>query len=207
MGYAGVRPCFGAASHTAAAILTSNRGPNHVRMRPDCRVKARPPAEDPRPTAGNTRALLLLILAACGTPPQTEPQADTMPRADSQDTYIEGSQRVWDAARDRGVTFRAVGQEPGWLLEIQDDERMRLLTGYGVDTVVVPVPAPVIDAPARTTTYRAATQENDVVVTIREEPCFDAMSGERFSRTVDVVVNGTALHGCGRTLEPTRPTR
>ncbi|HEY6362032.1 MAG TPA: MliC family protein [Vicinamibacterales bacterium] len=31
----------------------------------------------------------------------------------------------WQEARDRGVDFRAVGQEPGWHLEIDDGESIR----------------------------------------------------------------------------------
>lgn len=191
MGYAGVRPYSGATSLTSPAILTPVQGHNHDRAGHKRKAKARPLA-------------LLLVVAACGTPPaRTEAQADGIPAAaDSLDTYVEGSRRVWDAARNRGVTFRAVGQEPGWLLEIERDERMTLLTGYGADTVVVAVQERVVDAAAQATVYRAATPENDVVVTIRDEPCVDSMSGERFSRTVNVVLNGTALSGCGRSLQP-----
>ena len=102
-------------------------------------------------------ALTVLLFAGCGSsgPPAADGQPDTTitPPVASQDTYFEGSQRVWEAARDRGVIFRAVGQEPGWVLEV------------------------------------------------REEPCMDTMSGERFSMTVTIRLNDTTYDGCGRMLD------
>jgi putative lipoprotein len=114
--------------------------------------------------------------------------------------YFEGSQRVWEAARDRGVIFRAVGQEPGWVLEIEDS-RMTLVTNYGADEVVTPVPEPVVDAASQTTTWHAVTEANDLHIESREQPCVDTMSEERFSMTVTVILNGTTYDGCGRMLD------
>ncbi|MBR9991352.1 MAG: hypothetical protein KFH98_16430 [Gemmatimonadetes bacterium] len=116
-------------------------------------------------------------------------------------TFIEGSEHVWLAARDRGVTFRAVGQEPGWLVEIEGDRRIRVVTDYGQDERVTPVPRPVVDSTTWTTTYRVVTEGRELRISIRDEPCVDTMSGERFPTTVTLVLDGTTWHGCGRALD------
>ena len=38
---------------------------------------------------------------------------------------------VWHAAKLRGVAFRAIGQEPGWLLEMSTGDKILLVTDYG----------------------------------------------------------------------------
>jgi uncharacterized membrane protein len=159
------------------------------------------PPNSPRCTAC---ALSVLLLAGCGSPgpPHADDQPDstTTPPAASQDVYFEGSQRVWEAARDRGVIFRAVGQEPGWVLEVEDS-RITLVTNYGADEVVTPVPEPVVDAASRTTAWHVVTETNDLRIEARAQSCADTMSEERFSMTVTVTLNGTTHHGCGRMLD------
>lgn len=149
-------------------------------------------------------AVSVLLLGGCSSPEPRpadgQPDTASPPPAASQDTYFEGSQRVWEAARDSGVVFRAVGQEPGWVLEIEDS-RITLVTNYGADEVVTPVPEPVVEGTSRTTTWHAVTEANDLHIESREEPCADTMSGERFSMTVTVTLNGTTYDGCGRMLD------
>lgn len=107
---------------------------------------------------------------------------------------------MWEAARDRGVVFRAVGQEPGFVLEVEDS-RITLVTNYGADELVTPVPEPAVDAASRTTTWHATTEANDLRIEVREEPCSDTMSGERFSMTVMITLNDMTYDGCGRMLD------
>lgn len=146
-----------------------------------------------------------VLLAACSTPAPPATPPDSVPDSDSArvqaqvDTYFEGSRRVWEAARDRGVLFRAVGQEPGWVLEIAE-RTMTLIMNYGADTLAFPVPQPAPDPDTRVVAYHARTQAHDLHVSIREEPCSDTMSGERFSVTVQLVLNDTTYAGCGRSL-------
>ncbi|MGH7447474.1 MAG: COG3650 family protein [Longimicrobiales bacterium] len=170
------------------AILTARAGRNHERRRARAFSRSRP--------------FVFSLLAACSSsPPSIDALPDTAPpplHPPSHNTYFEGSQRVWDAARERGVTFRAVGQEPGWVLEIEGDDRITLTTNYGADRVVVPAPSARTDPVARTTTYHAVTENADLHISIHEEPCTDTMSGERFPASAVVVLNGTVFHGCGR---------
>jgi putative lipoprotein len=107
---------------------------------------------------------------------------------------------VWENAKLRGVDFRALGNEPGWYAEIDDGERITIVTGYGQTRVRTPAPAPEIDPQAARTTYRVRTEAHDLTIPIEEKECRDTMSGEGFSSTVAVVLDGRQYRGCGRAL-------
>jgi putative lipoprotein len=109
-------------------------------------------------------------------------------------------QDVWRAAAARGVDFRAIGQEPGWLLEIDEGRSLRLLYDYGQRSVTMTAPAAVTVAGRRTYTARDAADRLQVI--IEAAPCQDTMSGEPFPDTVRVTVNDLELRGCGRPLRP-----
>jgi putative lipoprotein len=104
----------------------------------------------------------------------------------------------WQEARARGIDFRALGQEPGWYLEIDHGKSMRLLYDYAEQQATMPVPEPV--STGGVTTYDAVTELHHLRVLIEERACSDVMSGEAFPRTVTVEIDGRALHGCGRPL-------
>jgi putative lipoprotein len=102
----------------------------------------------------------------------------------------------WREARERGIEFRAVGQEPGWFLEIDQQREMRLLYDYAEREAREPAPLPVIAGDM--TTWDAGRLRASSV----DRLCHDGMSGQPFPRTVTVVVDGRELHGCGRALAP-----
>lgn len=98
------------------------------------------------------------------------------------------------------VDFRAVGNEPGWHLEIEEGERIRFVYAYGEKEAIVPAPAPEANEAAGRTVYRAETEAHALTVTIEDEPCADSMSGEPFEATVTVNFDGETYRGCGRAL-------
>jgi uncharacterized membrane protein len=102
---------------------------------------------------------------------------------------------AWEAAQRSGINFRGVGQEPGWLLEIDRGDRIRFSYAYGEREAVVPTPEPSVEG--GTTTYRAETEAGALVVTITGEACTDAMSGEPYEATVRVELGGETYGGCG----------
>lgn len=104
-------------------------------------------------------------------------------------------------ARARGATFRAIGQEPGWMLTITPNAQVQFTYAYGEREVTMPTPAPIEDDSARHTTYRARTDAHDLRVTIENATCTDAMSGALFPTTVTVTLDGTAYRGCGTPLD------
>ncbi len=82
---------------------------------------------------------------------------------------------VWHKAKLRGVAFRAIGQEPGWLLEIKNGEEILIVTNYGQDKVAYPYVEPREDKAARRTVFQV---DADTRVLIEGRPCSDTMSGE-----------------------------
>ena len=105
---------------------------------------------------------------------------------------------VWHQAKLRGVAFRAIGQEPGWLLEIKNGEEILLVTDYGSKRLVMPYVEPVVYQEERRTQY--VLEAYETMVEIRGEPCTDSMSGEEFEVSVTLRQADSELRGCGRAL-------
>lgn len=111
---------------------------------------------------------------------------------------VPTSRDPWSEARTRGIDVRAVGQEPGWFVEIDHGTSIRLLYDYAEREATFPAPEPV--SSGGTTTYDAATGEHRLRVIVEDRPCHDGMSGDAFPRTVTVELDGRTLRGCGRIL-------
>ncbi len=107
----------------------------------------------------------------------------------------------WEDARLRGVTFRAVGNEPGWFVEI-DPQRVVFTGDYGETVVTSPAFEPRVDASTGRTTYHAVTTAHDLEIVVDDRPCTDDMSGQEHPTTVVVRLNGKMFRGCGRQLGP-----
>ena len=105
---------------------------------------------------------------------------------------------VWHKAKLRGVAFRAIGQEPGWLLEITDGTEIMLSTDYGQSVNNYPYVEPVVYQEQRKTLY--VINDEDIEIEIRGQPCRDVMSGEEFAVSVTIVIADRELKGCGRAL-------
>ena len=155
---------------------------------------------------------LALALAACGpTAPSKEepaPQAQAPTQAPTQTPTSTATASVeetlaampnWENARAQGVDFRAVGQEPGWLLDIYTADRMILVWDYGSNRLETPRGQPTSPQEGATR-YEGQSGGHTLVVTIRRAPCQDAMSGEAYPSTVEIVIDGRTLNGCGRSV-------
>lgn len=104
----------------------------------------------------------------------------------------------WQEAADRGIDFRAVGQEPGWFLEIDNGKQIRLVYDYAEHQLVAPAISPATKG--NTVVYDMMIDSQRVLITIEETPCNDAMSGEAFPRSVAVTIGTRTLRGCGRDI-------
>lgn len=110
----------------------------------------------------------------------------------------EGTGEAWRDAIARGVTFRALGQEPGWLLEMDRDGRTVVLLDYGVRRLEAATPEP---RPAGGgLEYRMVADGTSLSVRIEDTPCRDVMSGEAFPTTVTLETEGRSYTGCGLRL-------
>jgi uncharacterized membrane protein len=105
----------------------------------------------------------------------------------------------WEDARAAGVDFRGVGQEPGWIVDIYQDGRIKLIYDYGEANAEFSSSA--LSYPQEgATRYAVQSEGRSLVVTIRRLPCSDAMSGENYPSTVEAVIDGRTLNGCGRSV-------
>jgi uncharacterized membrane protein len=132
--------------------------------------------------------VLLLGLTGCAVQAQEDPVKREQELAKSN---------VWHQAKLRGVAFRAIGQEPGWLLEIKNGEEILVVTNYGQDRKVFPYVDPREDKAARKTVFQV---DANTSVLIEGKPCSDSMSGETFDTSVTVTLGGQVFKGCGRAL-------
>ena len=107
---------------------------------------------------------------------------------------------VWDAARARGVAFRGVGNEPGWLVEVDrgDSPAMRATLDYGEREVVVPRAQGISSTPG----FGGRTADGvDVVLRIERTSCSDGMSDETYPAAIKLTVGDKTYSGCGRYLD------
>lgn len=104
----------------------------------------------------------------------------------------------WIDAKNRGVDFRGVGNEPGWHIEIDTKKAMNFVYDYGNRQASTPIPR--AESSGNRTTYHARTEANVLKVMIDSYPCMDSMSGEQFSSKVLIEFNGEKFTGCGKWL-------
>ena len=113
-----------------------------------------------------------------------------------QDCHNDRRRAIWEKAKLDGADFRAIGNEPPWVLEIHQQSRVVLVTDYGAKRVELPLPSPEVDRDAGTTRWNADGFQLEII----GHPCSDSMSGEAFESTVIVNWHGQNLRGCGRAL-------
>lgn len=145
--------------------------------------------------------ILALALAACApaseAPEQTEAPA---PVAEAQSAESNmAAMPPWSEARAAGVDFRGVGQEPGWMIDIYQQNRILLLLDYGESLTEFPLPTPTYPQEGATR-YETQTDAHTLSVTIRRFPCEDVMSGEAFPASIEINIDGRTLTGCGRSV-------
>lgn len=107
---------------------------------------------------------------------------------------------VWEKAKAEGVHFRAVGNEPVWLVEIMDDKRIRFVNDYGKLEMKAPVDDLWVGPAGEDKIYYV---ENDAIqfqVIIMKKSYQDTMSGENYPYQVRVVFPNKSYIGGGRVL-------
>lgn len=106
----------------------------------------------------------------------------------------------WDEARARGVAFRAVGNEPGWLVEVGRGEAPSLHAqlDFGSRKLDVAQVQPRADGTGWTGRTANGMQ---VELTTQRKPCQDP-AGATFDITAQLRAGGKTYSGCGAFLEP-----
>lgn len=147
--------------------------------------------------------LFALALAACAPAeqPANEQPATETPAAQEATSPAQALAQMptWETARAAGVDFRAVGQEPGWIVDIYTQDRIVALLDYGATRLEFPRGEPAYPAEGATR-FQAQGEGHTLSITYRRAPCEDAMSGQAYPATVELVVDGRTLSGCGRSV-------
>lgn len=116
-----------------------------------------------------------------------------------QNCHLVPERAPWEDARRRGVDFRAVGNEPGWYLEVRSGRQLLFVGDPGLKRVIVTDQDE--ESVGVTHTHHGVTEAHNLLVEIVDEPCFDTMSGKAFPSRVVVTLDGTAFRGCGQNLD------
>ena len=103
----------------------------------------------------------------------------------------------WADAKRLGATFRALGNEPAWYVEIFAD-RLVIVTELGTKRAELKYAEPIVEGTS--TTYRASGDGREATVVVYRRACADSMSGEGFEAAATVSFEDRTLLGCGRFL-------
>ncbi len=106
------------------------------------------------------------------------------------------SQPAPAAGSSPAAILMAVGQEPGWTLEITpqpDPGTVRLAYAGDYGTVVIDEPAVAAASPGGSAGYRGVR----LAVTVTPGQCADSVSGELYTQSVAVMADGRSYRGCG----------
>ena len=119
---------------------------------------------------------------------------------EKRDCTVTQDVSPWENARTRGIVFRAIGQEPGWWVEIGsgDSPPLHAELDYGERKIVVARSMGTSSTPG----YGGKTDDGiTVVLRTKSESCSDAMSGERFDTSAELTVGDKVYEGCGAYLD------
>ncbi|MDX1397083.1 MAG: YbaY family lipoprotein [Oceanospirillum sp.] len=115
------------------------------------------------------------------------------------------SREARDPVERRPVDFRALGDQPPWLLEVVSGHNINLITQYGQKRVQLPEPEMIREGDR--VIFRAKDLENRISATLRKQACHRAgdsaaMAGSESesSGSVSVWWNGQHYEGCGAFL-------
>ena len=104
-------------------------------------------------------------------------------------------------AKLRGVSYRASGNEPGWLVEVGPGDSLTYLANYGQERHVF---TGVTRSGEDATGSLALAGRHDgqsIAVTLTREPCQDDMSGAAFDYRAVVTFDGHDYRGCGSAVD------
>ena len=120
--------------------------------------------------------------------------------ADPLDCTTTGDVSPWDEARARGVAFRAIGTEPGWMVEIDggDAPALRAELDYGERRLEATNVEAAADGSRYTATAGDGTQ---LELAVTPGDCSDGMSDQTYPAVVELTEGGRTLRGCGAFLD------
>lgn len=120
-----------------------------------------------------------------------------MPAVQCEERRVES---LREDARVRGVRYRAVGNEPGWELEVGPGTRLAWTTDFGERRYVFEDSQATIAADG-SSVFTAQQGADSIRATLRPERCVD--DGEiEYDQVATVEFAGASHRGCGNRLNP-----
>ncbi len=110
----------------------------------------------------------------------------------------EGQHRILQERRAAGIQWRALGQEPGWIVDVKADGGLEAQLAYGQRRISTP-PAN-RESENGTTRWTAQTEAGSLDLTVTRGPCSDTMADDRYWFSATLVVDGQTLRGCAQPL-------
>jgi putative lipoprotein len=105
----------------------------------------------------------------------------------------------WDEAKERGIGFRGVGNEPGWFVEVGTGETPHLHAELDYGERMLDVAQ--LQSLSGLLGYAGTSQDGAAVrLVIERKPCSDGMSDETYPATAQLDVGDKSYRGCGRFL-------
>ncbi|MBC7937407.1 MAG: META domain-containing protein [Rhizobacter sp.] len=136
--------------------------------------------------------LFSIAVAACNTTKNSTAKKEDEKK---QATFVESMQQK----QAEGIDLFARGSVPSsWTLEIDFDKIIRFRSLDGADyksTAVNPV-----YTGNNTATFTTRAGMGNMVITLLNDGCTDALSGDKFNKKVTVDVDGKRYEGCGQYL-------
>ncbi len=103
---------------------------------------------------------------------------------------------IWEDAKLRGNDFRAIGNAPGWYLEIAEDgAKTVLVTEYGNEKYELDLGKAFRSS--QSTRYKI---KGFIDILIENKRCNDSMTGKSFESSVSIKLNKKRYKGCGKSL-------
>lgn len=126
----------------------------------------------------------------------TAPAAEASPAATTQAS-------PWEQAKARGIAFRGIGTEPGWLVEVGAGENPALHADldYGERKIDVAHAQVTIGASGVSAYAGTASDGTEVKLQLQAGDCSDGMSDQTYPVSATLSVGGKTYAGCGRFLQ------
>lgn len=102
---------------------------------------------------------------------------------------------AWQQKAKEGIDFFAVGNEPFWNAEIDNEKEIKFKLADWSKPITLPIKQPVITKDS--TVYKLSSGVNPLNITILSEFCSDGMSHFLYPNKVIVKYKGTIYSGCG----------
>ena len=105
---------------------------------------------------------------------------------------------TFEKAKLSGVAFRAIGNEPGWILEMISDKEVVFLTSLGTVKTAFTVVEKFSDGYSME--YKMKSTYNTLFVRIENRECKDTMVDRTYESMVYINFDGVNMQGCGKAL-------